>query len=74
MSQPSSNFEAGMPAADFQEVGGVDGEQDMTVPVAPQAPVYRKQGFNIYSVLLILSFVFLTTAAIVLFMQLDKLK
>ena len=63
MSQPSSNFEAGMPMADFQEVGGVEGEQDLQAPVSPPAPVFRKQGFSIYSVLLIL-----------LFMQLDKLK
>ena len=69
MSQPSSDFEAGVTGAQFQEVG----ESAEPTPIAPKAPVYRKQGFSIYSVMLILSFVFLTAAAIVLFMQVDKL-
>ena len=71
MSQPNSDFDPSMPMAEFEEVGG---EQEMPATSIPQAPIYRKQGFNIYSVMLILSFVFLTTAAIVLFMQLDKFK
>ena len=45
--------------------------------LAPQQPVeappsYRKQGFSIYSVMLILSFVFLTTAAILFYMDAAK--
>lgn len=55
MSQPNSNdqFEQGMPSADFQE--------------APQPPVqYRKPEFNVYSMMLLLSFLFTTTAAIIL--------
>ena len=37
-------------------------------PIVP-APVYRKQGFSIYTVMLILSFVFLLTAMIFLFIE-----
>ena len=33
---------------------------------------YRKQGFSIYTVMLILSFVFLTAAAIVFFVDVGK--
>lgn len=38
-------------------------------PAAAPPPAYRKQGFSIYSVMLILSFVFLLTAAILLFID-----
>ena len=51
MSQPSS--EPGQFPPDFAETSA-----EMQ-PEAP-APVYRKQGFSIYTVMLILSFVFLT--------------
>jgi len=49
------------------------GDQSLVPPqpvVAP--PAYRKQGFSIYSVMLILSFVFLTTAAILFYMDAAK--
>jgi hypothetical protein len=51
------------------------GFEDQGLTPQPQiAPVtqYRKQGFSIYTVMLILSFVFLTAAAIVFFMDVGK--
>ena len=43
-----------------------------TAPEVAAPPAYRKQGFSIYSVMLILSFVFLTTAAILFYMDAAK--
>ncbi len=40
----------------------------------PPAPAYRKQGFSIYSVMLILSFVFLVTATVLLFQEVGRLQ
>ncbi len=40
--------------------------------IAPPPPAYRKQGFSIYTVMLILSFVFLSTAAIMFFIDAGK--
>ena len=60
----------------FEEVGidEMSGEPDGTpTPQAPAAPQYRKQGFSIYSVMLILSFVFLVTAMILLFQEVGRL-
>jgi hypothetical protein len=64
--------------AGFGDVGldqPVEGPADDTqaTPSAPAAPNYRKQGFSIYTVMLILSFVFLLTAMILLFMEVDRL-
>jgi hypothetical protein len=75
MSLASSDFEdAGFDNAGFDdgletsaEVEGVKGQ----TPV-PKAPLYRKQGFSIYTVMLILSFVFLIVAIILLFMEVDR--
>lgn len=62
----------------FDEVGGgliVPGEDDgvdmmpeqpMAAPPRP-APSYSQQGFNIYTMLLLLSFLFLLTATILFF-------
>lgn len=64
MSQPSSNFE---------EVGFEEAyEQPAAIATAPPPPNYRQRGFSIYTVMLILSTVFLTAAAIVLFIEADK--
>ena len=41
-------------------------------PSAPAAPQYRKQGFSIYTMLLVLSFVFLLTATILFFVDAGK--
>ena len=72
--------------SEFEDVGfgdaGLDPVMDSTMegeggepqtPAAPAAPTYRKQGFSIYTVMLILSFVFLITAMILLFMEVDRL-
>ena len=40
--------------------------------MAPPPPQYRKQDFSIYSIMLILSFLFLTIAAILFFIDAGK--
>ena len=75
MSLASSDFEdPGFDNAGFDDgletpvdAEGVEGQ----APV-PAAPNYRKQGFSIYTVMLILSFVFLIVALILLFMEVDR--
>ena len=61
----------------FEEVGIDETAGEPTdgtpTPQAPAAPQYRKQGFSIYSVMLILSFVFLVTAMILLFQEVGRL-
>ena len=63
---------------DFAEAGFDDGLTPMEsafepeAPAAAPAPVYRKQGFSIYTVMLILSFVFLLTAMIFFFVEAGK--
>ena len=44
----------------------------MGEPTAPPAPQYRKQEFSIYSVMLIMSFILLTAAAIIFFVDAGK--
>ena len=46
--------------------------EQQPAPMVSQAPRYRKQSFSIYSVMLIMSFVFLTAAAIMFFIDADK--
>lgn len=71
MSLVDSDFEqAGFDEEGFDQPGGQEGAAQ---PDPPAAPNYRKQGFSIYSVMLILSFVFLVTAIVLLFMEIDKL-
>lgn len=74
MSQPSSNpGESVFDQVDFQASEPTEGYDPMAdVNVAPAAPQYRRRGFDIYSVMLIFSFVFLTAAAVVLFMDAAK--
>ena len=69
MSQPNSNFDDGMfgEAVEFEQAGEMPPEQ-----IVPTAPLYRKQGLNVYSVMLILSFLALTTAAILSFIDVEK--
>lgn len=74
MSQPSfeqddfdsSGFEATAEST-FETV-----EDAAPVPVAPPAPRYRKQGFSIYSFMLIMSFISLLTALILLLVEAGK--
>ncbi len=61
MSQPSFEQDPSEFKQDANEMAPVGG--------APVAPQYRKQGFSIYSVMLIGSFVFLLTAMIFLFIE-----
>ncbi len=67
MSQLNSEFETG--EVGFEETYD---QPEMEAPGLPAAPQFRQRGFSIYSVMLILSFVFLLIAAIVLFMEADK--
>ena len=71
MSQPSFD-------PDFTDAGFDDGLTPVESAFEPtpepgppvvSGPVYRKQGFSIYTVMLILSFVFLLTAMIFLFVE-----
>ena len=76
MSQPSSNQGGSLfDEVDFQAsepTEGYDpGAEDGAYAPAPQQ-LYRKRSFDIYSVMLIISFVLLTTAAVVLFMDAAK--
>ncbi len=65
--------------SDFDAVGFDDaleipmtGESATNSVPANAAPSYRKQGFSIYSLMLILSFVFLIASIILLFMEVDR--
>lgn len=76
MSQPVSDF----PDSDAGFDGGFDdggmfqseAQPGMEPQIATAAPVYRKQPFNIYSVMLILSFVNLLAATIILMIEAGK--
>ena len=57
---------------DIDEASGAPVDETPTPQVAAP-PQYRKQGFSIYSVMLILSFVFLVTAMILLFQEVGRL-
>ena len=73
MSQPS-----------FEELGSPDfeapvdspfetGDEETAVsPAVPAAPRYRKQGFSIYTFMLIMSFISLLTALILLLIEAGK--
>ena len=78
MSQVNSDFgEDPFASATVEGDLGGDFEQDSMMgqqeaPSAPQGPQYRKQGFSIYSVMLIMSFILLTAAAVIFFIDADK--
>ena len=61
MSQPNSFNEEPMM---FDEAGD---DPSMSAETVEPVKQYRKQGFSIYSLLLLLSFLFLTTASIIFF-------
>lgn len=71
MSQANSDFGDGFDDGIIESP--VDDGMSMgdDAPTAPPVQ-YRKQEFNIYSIMLILSFVFLTTAAIIFYMNASK--
>lgn len=62
-----------LPSSDFGDVGFEEAyEESPAIEAAPAAPNYRPRGFSIYTVMLILSTVFLTAAAIIVFLEADK--
>ena len=66
MSQLNSDFDQG------DVVGFEEASPGAEMPAPPAAPNYRQRGFSIYTVMLIISFVFLMIAAILLFVEADK--
>ena len=64
MSQLSSDFGDDSFGDAIEEVGEEAVQQNMPLP-----PQYRKQGFNIYTVMLMLSVLFLTIATIIFFVN-----
>lgn len=64
MSQPSSNDEMFGELADMEEM-----TSDAQAP-APE-PQYRSPTFDIYSMLMLLSFLFTTTAAIIFYLNVN---
>ncbi len=71
MSQVNSEF-GDDPFADAIVEEGFEQDAMMGEPTAPPAPQYRKQEFSIYSVMLIMSFILLTAAAIIFFVDAGK--
>lgn len=67
MSQPSSELEFDTP--DFDVADDSAAAETPPAPAPPSAPRYRKQGFSVYTVMLILSFICLLAALIVLFIE-----
>lgn len=70
MSQQNSNF--GDDGMFGDPVDQFDQEESPNAPVINQAPLYRKQGLNVYTVMLIISFLALTTAAILSFIDVEQ--
>ncbi len=68
-----SSFGDGLDAQGLGDEQGWD-DVDATAGVASKQAAVKKQGFSIYTVMLIMSFVFLTVAAILIFMELGRLK
>ena len=62
MSQPNSFDDEPMMFED-----ATDNDQALAAEPIEPAKQYRKQGFSVYSFLLLLSFLFLTTASIIFF-------
>jgi hypothetical protein len=70
MSLVDSDFETD--GFDEAQQAGFD-EKPGAASNLPQPPKYRKQGFSIYSVMLILSFINLVAAIVLLFMEVERL-
>lgn len=64
MSQPSSDLDN-----DFVTAEVSSDDDALIAQAAPPSPQYRKQGFSIYTMMLILSFLFLTTAGIMFYIN-----
>lgn len=74
MSQPNSEQGSVFDQVDFQAAEPTEGYDPMAedTGMLPAAPQYQRRSFDIYSVMLILSFVLLTTAAVLFFMDAAK--
>lgn len=64
MSQANSNFEDFGGSLEYDS-----GQPEESMPQLATAPVYQKKGVNIYTFMLVLSFIFLTAGAILLFVN-----
>lgn len=75
MSQPSSNQGSVFDEVDFQASepsAGYDPATDDGSLAPASHQVYSKRSFDIYSIMLVISFVALTAAAVILFMDAGK--
>ncbi len=70
MSQPSSEMDFDSP--DFAVTGESSYEAEQSAPAPAPVVRYKKQGFSIYTIMLILSFVCLLAALIMLFIEAGK--
>ena len=75
MSQPS--FEQDFDSPDFEATGDASFDMaeevaEVAAPVVPAAPRYRKQGFSIFTFMLIIAFINLVTALILLLVEAGK--
>lgn len=69
MSQPSSDLDDDFVTAG---VSTDEGDPSLSGSAPPPPPRYRKQGFSVYTMMLILSFLFLTTAAILFYVNIGS--
>jgi len=75
MSQPSTDMEADLEfdAPDFGEASFEEADSPVAAtPVVPAAPRYKKQGFSIYTIMLMLSFLCLLAGLIMMFVEAGK--
>lgn len=70
MSQPNSDFDS----PEFEETleSTFAEEPQAATTMAPPAPRYRKQGFGIYTIMLVLSFLCLLAGMIMMFVEAGK--
>ncbi len=66
------NSESLFDSVDFQAAEPTEGYDPTEEVVFAAAPVHRKRSFDAYSMMLILSFICLTAAAVILFMDAAK--
>lgn len=70
MSQPNTDMD--FDAADFGEASFETVDSPAAAPAAPPAPRYKKQGFSIYTIMLMLSFLCLLAGLIMMFVEAGK--
>ena len=69
MSQANSNMDEFGGALEYDS-----GQPDEGMPQLAPAPVFKKKGVNIYTFMLVLSLIFLTAGAILLFVNMGYYK